>query len=67
MVVGEIDEISAELRLLSRQTDTYGDAGMAVSHDRLMHLTMDRFVKQPRDEGAVRRRRRPTSALPRLR
>lgn len=52
--MGEIDEISAELRLLSHQTEPYVDAGIVVSHDRLMHLTLDRFVKQPPSKAGFR-------------
>jgi hypothetical protein len=41
------------MRLLSHQTDVVGNPVMVASHDLLMHLSLDRFVKQPRDGAAV--------------
>jgi hypothetical protein len=47
-VLGRISEISAQMRLLSYQTEVCGTAGMVVSHDLLMHRSSERFVRQPR-------------------
>ena len=53
--VGEIGEISADLRALSRHTCVYAVQRMVVSHDRLMRQNLARFVKQPRDGAVVSR------------
>ena len=45
-VVGEVPEILVRMRLLSHQMEVFGASVMVVSHDLLMHLSLDRFVKQ---------------------
>jgi hypothetical protein len=47
-VVGGISQISAQMRLLSHQAGVRAATGMVLSHDLLMHLYLDRFVRQPR-------------------
>ena len=56
-MVGEVPEILARMRLRSHQMEVFGASVMVVSHDLLIHLSLDRFVKQPpRKGGAVRTR-----------
>ena len=46
-MVGEVPEILARMRLRSHQMEVFGASVMVVSHDLLIHLSLDRFVKQP--------------------
>jgi hypothetical protein len=57
-VVGEVPEILARMRLRSHHREVFGASVMVVSHDLLIHLSLDRFVKQPRRQAAVARRLR---------
>ena len=55
-MVGEVPEILARMRLRSHQMEVFGASVMVVSHDLLIHLSLDRFVKQPpREAGAANR------------
>ena len=46
-VVGEITEISGDLKALSHQLAVFTPPPTVVSHALLMHQTLDRFLRQP--------------------
>jgi hypothetical protein len=50
-VVGGIGEIPALLRPLSHQAEISVTPGVVVSHDQLMDLRLEWFVRQPRGRG----------------
>jgi hypothetical protein len=51
--VGEITEISGDLKALSHQLAVFTHPPTVVSHDLLMHQNLDRFLRQPRDIAIV--------------
>jgi hypothetical protein len=52
-VVGEITEISGDLKALSHQLAVFTHPPTVVSHDLLMHQNLDRFLRQPLADAKV--------------
>ena len=52
-MVGEITEISGDLKALSHQVAVFTHPPTVVSHDLLMHQNLDRFLRQPRPQASV--------------
>ena len=63
-MVGEITEISGDLKALSHQLAVFTHRPTVVSHDLLMHQNLDRFLRQPRVKGAASAVAVETAALP---
>jgi hypothetical protein len=60
-----VSEIPAPSRRSSHQTEISVPRGMVVSHDQLMHLRLEWFVRQPRGRRALSPRRAARRPLPR--